>query len=214
MTNRDQTTGQQVRRTTFVEERTWAAFGEFKAGIIGRKGENAVARALTRLGLPALHDAILADPFGLTQVDHLVCALEAIIVIETKTYAGHITGTPYSHEWVQHLAGGETRHALLNPLHQNHRHCRAVEATIADFDVPIAGIVVSAGSATFCDELQGVVVQVDRLGEAIHRLPSEAQGSAMLEKAWLCLLVAVTTAETRREEHGEMVRRRREGSTL
>ena len=207
-------TGRPARRTTFIDERTWATFGEFKAGIIGRKGENAVARVLTRLGLPALHDAIVADLFGLTQVDHLVRGLDAIIVIETKTYAGHITGTPYSHEWIQHLASGETRHALLNPLHQNQRHCRAVAATVAGFEVPIAGVVVSAGSATFCDELQGAVVPVDQLGEAIQRLPSDTHGSAMLEKAWLCLAAAVITAEARREEHGEMVRRRREGSAL
>ncbi len=215
MTNRDRTiTVRQARRTTFVDERTWEAFGEFKAGIIGRKGESTVARELTRLGLPALHDVILADMFGVTQVDHLVRALEAIIVIETKTYGGHITGTLHSHEWVQHLASGETRHPFLNPLHQNHRHCRAVEAAIAGFDVPIAGIVVSAGNATFCDDLQGAVVPVDRLIEVLNRLSSRARDPAALEKAWLCLVSAVTTAEARRVEHGEMVRRRQQGSAL
>src|ERR1700710_2417277 len=100
----DETTARsRKRRTTFVDERTWSVFSEFKAGIIGRKGETAVVREVRALGFPALHDAILADLFGLTQIDHLVKGPDAIIVIETKTFGGHITGSPNSDEWVQHL---------------------------------------------------------------------------------------------------------------
>jgi hypothetical protein len=99
------TTRARSKRTTYVDERAWAAFGEFKAGIIGRKGESAVARALRDLGVAALHDVLLADLMGLTQVDHVARARDAIVVIETKTYGGHITGAVDRPEWVQHLAG-------------------------------------------------------------------------------------------------------------
>jgi hypothetical protein len=88
----DTTTRSRPKRTTFVGEATWQKFGEFKAGIIGRKGEGAVARVLSALADPVLHDVLLPDPLGVTQVDHLVCAPDAILVIETKTYGGYITG--------------------------------------------------------------------------------------------------------------------------
>ena len=200
-----------VRRTTFVDEQTWVTFSEFKAGITGRKGESAVARELAALGHPALHDVILTDLFGVTQVDHLVRAPDAILVIETKTYGGHITGTLDGGEWMQHLAHDEIRHAFQNPAHQNHRHCRAVEAALAGHDVPIAGAVVSAGSATFCAELKGMVVPIGRLGELFRPSSPRACDAAALGRAWHQLVSAVAAAEPRREEHHEAVRRHRNG---
>ena len=107
-----------AKRTTYVAEETWTKFCEFKAAIIGRKGENAVARTLAALGIPALHDVLLPDLLGITQLDHVVRAADAILVIETKTYGGHIAGSLHSSEWVQHLAAGETQHAFQNPVHQ------------------------------------------------------------------------------------------------
>jgi hypothetical protein len=203
------TTRARGRRTTYVDERTWAAFGEFKAGIIGRKGESAVARALGDLGVPALHDVLLVDLLGLTQVDHVVRARDAIVVIETKTYGGHITGAVDCPEWVQHLADDEARYAFQNPAYQNHRHCRAVETVLAGLDVPIAGYVVFAGSATFCDELQGAVVPIGHLPSLFRVDPPRACNALHLERAWDRLIVAAAAAEPRREEHREAVRLRR-----
>ena len=80
------------RRTNLVTDEEWQAFQEVKAGITGQKGETAVARQLALLGAPALHDVILADRSGLTQIDHLVLGPDAILVLETKTYAGFIEG--------------------------------------------------------------------------------------------------------------------------
>jgi hypothetical protein len=153
------------KRTTFVDEDTWTKFREFKAAIAGRKGESSVARSLSALSVPALHDVLLPDLLGVTQLDHLVRASDAIRVIETKTCGGYIVGSLDSAEWVQHLAAGERRHVFQNPIHQNHRHCRAVETALAGLNVPIAGIIVSAGSAIFCDGLRGSVVPLPRLGE-------------------------------------------------
>ena len=202
---------ERARRTTFVDEQTWATFNEFKAGITGRKSENAVAHALAALGCSALHDVILADLLGVTQVDHLVRAPDAILVIETKTYGGYISGTPDGGEWLQHLANDEVRHVFQNPARQNHRHCRAVEAALAGHDVPIVGAIVSAGSATFCAELEGIVVPIGRLGDLFRPLPPRAHDAVALERAWHQLVAAVAAAEPCRKEHHEAVRRHRNG---
>jgi Nuclease-related domain len=203
----------QRKRTTFVDERTWAAFAEFKAGITGRKGESAVARELARLGRPALHDAILVDANGVTQIDHVVRDVDAIIVIETKTYAGDIIGMPEDREWMQHLADGEIRHSFQNPIRQNHRHCRAVENVLAGLNVPIAGYVVSAGSAHFSDNLQTLVVPIDRIAELFRGQPRRLTDPAQLDRAWGRLVQAVSAGEARREEHQGVLRQRREGPT-
>ena len=75
-----------------MTEEEWRASQEVKAGITGAKGESAVARELARLGHPALHDVILSDSRGLTQIDHLALAPDAIVLLETKRYSGFITG--------------------------------------------------------------------------------------------------------------------------
>jgi hypothetical protein len=209
MVDKDETaTRIRPKRTTFVSEATWAKFGEFKAGIIGRKGESAVARVLSALGVPALHDALLPDLLGVTQLDHLVRAPDAIMVIETKTYGGHITGSLDGAEWVQHLDAGETRHAFQNPVHQNFRHCRAVEAALAGLDVAVAGLIVSAGSATFCDALEGAVVPLPCLGEVFRSLPRRRHDPRHLENGWERLSRAVADAEPRREEHRDLLHQR------
>lgn len=199
------------KRTDFVSEATWEKFGAFKAGIIGRKGESAVARVLSALGVPVLHDVLLLDLLGVTQLDHLVRAPDAILVIETKTYGGHITGSLDGAEWVQHLAAGEVRHVFQNPVHQNFRHCRAVEAASAGLDVPVAGIIVSAGSATFCAALESGVVPLLRLGEVFRPAPRRRHDPRHLDMAWQRLSRAAADGEPRREEHRDLLRQRRRG---
>ena len=130
----------------------------FRPALIGRGGERAVRLALARLGLPALHDVVLADALGHTQIDHLVRTTQGIVVIETKTFSGWITGTLYSAGWTQHLAGGRIRHRFQNPVRQNHRHCKAVEAAIIGLTVPVHGRIVSAGRARFCEALEVVPI--------------------------------------------------------
>ena len=152
--------GGRVKRTDFATERDWRVFGEMKAEITGRKGESIVARELARLGVPALHDVILSDSLGLTQIDHLVLGSSAIFVLETETYAGFITGDLRGREWVPHLAGGAARNAFQNPALQNHRHRSAVLETLSGLAVPVHGYIVSAGSASFCEGLVDKVVPV------------------------------------------------------
>ena len=201
------------RRTAFVSQRTWQAFSEFKAGITGRKGEDAVARELERLGLAALHDVILEDAHGLTQIDHLVLGPQAIVVLETKTYAGYITGSTYSSEWVQVLKAGTVRHSFQNPLRQNHRHCKAVEARVPPGSVPIWGFVVSAGRARFCDELVDVAVPVARLADLFRHDNRFDDSHQELENVWRILSAAAAEGEALRERHAAELRFRRSGRT-
>ena len=181
-----------------------------KAELKGRKGEAAVADVLARAGLPALHDVVLRDGRGLTQVDHLVRWLGGIVVIETKALAGTVTGSVRDRCWVQHLRGGEVRTAFQNPLLQNHRHVRAVRE-LAGAGVPVSGLVVSAGAGQFCGELGAAVVRLADLDMHLRALPTMACccNPAHLDAAWARLTAAAACSVELRGEHGEQVRHRR-----
>jgi restriction system protein len=194
-------TASKRRRTNLVTDEEWQAFREVKAGITGQKGETAVARQLAFLGAPTLHDVILADSRGLTQVDHLVLGPDAILVLETKTYSGFITGGLHSREWTQHLGQGSTRTSLQNPIRQNHRHRSAASEIIGNADVPVLGYVVSAGKARFCDELVGVVVELPNLPSILMAGDRRQADQAALRAAWDCLRAAAQAGEARRAEH-------------
>jgi hypothetical protein len=189
------------RRTTFVSEQAWGAFDAFKAGITGRKGERAVAAKLEALGLLALHDIILPDVLGTTQIDHIVCGADVIIVIETKTYGGRITGAPGDPEWMQHLADGDVRHRFQNPLRQNHRHCQAVKAVLSGLNVPVQGVVISAGKAVFCDALLQIVLTIDQMAVWLAPRHPDATLSSAMNEAWRLLIAQVNAGCSLRDQH-------------
>ncbi len=181
-----------------------------KAELKGRKGEAAVAEVLARAGLPALHDVVLRDGRGLTQVDHLVRLPGRIVVLETKALAGVVTGGVRDRHWVQHLRDGAVPTSFLNPLVQNHGHMRAVRE-LAGAGVPVAGLVVSAGAGQFCGELEPAVVRLaDLAGQlcALHTITGSC-GPARLDADWARLTAASACGTELRDAHGEQVRRRR-----
>ena len=194
-------TASKRRRTNLVTDEEWQAFREVKAGLTGQKGETAVARQLACLGAATLHDVILADSRGLTQVDHLVLGPDAILVLETKTYSGFITGDLQCREWTQHLGQGGTRTSFQNPIRQNHRHRSAASEIIGNADVPVRGYVVSAGKARFCDELVGIVVDLANLPSILMPDERRQADQAALREAWDCLRAAAQAGEARRAEH-------------
>lgn len=178
---------------------------QLKAELKGRKGEDAVIATLARLGLPALHGVILLDGRGLTQVDHLVRLPGGIAVLETKTYAGLVTGGVHGKQWTQHLRGG--RYPFQNPLLQNYRHVAAVKLAVGA-GVPVQGFVVSAGAARFCPELEQVVLKLENVGAWLAGMSGPACGHARVDAAWHVLTAAGARSPGLREAHLEQVRGR------
>ncbi len=181
-----------------------------KAELKGRKGEAAVAEVLARVGLPALHDVIVQDDWGLTQVDHLVRLPDGIAVLETKAISGTVTGQVWDRRWVQDFRGGRVRTAFRNPVLQNDRHIRAVRR-VAGAGVAVHGLVVSAGAARFCGDLERVVVRLDGLPARLREGPTIACDARRLDAAWRLLTVAAGRSAELRAAHLRQVRQRRSG---
>lgn len=195
------------RPRTAEEARIWSTFRAFKAGLTGEKGESLVMAALAELGVPALHDVILRDGRGLTQIDHIARAPDAIVVLETKHYGGIVGGEADSLEWTQRFDGSPERFVLPNPLRQNYRHGLAVEALVATSAVLVRAHVVVTGKARFEEQLQGSVVPLAELGGIVTGRPAVSQ--SWLDAAWHKLQVAAAASPALQEAHRREISERR-----
>jgi hypothetical protein len=164
-----------------------------------------VRAALDGLGVLALHDVIVPDRRGMTQVDHLVRAPDAVLVLETKRYS--VSGEVNGRQWVQGFEDSTDRFVLPNPLRQNFRHCRAVEDLIADRAVLVRGHVVSAGSARFEGELASVIVLLADLAQLIAGAAPVSQ--RWLDAAWPKLQAAAARSPLLRAAHRRDIETRR-----
>lgn len=180
---------------------------QVKADIKGRQGEDFVVAVLARLGMATLHDVILEDDRGLTQVDHLVLLPGGIAVLETKNLSGLVTGRPWTKQWTQHLGRGSVRTSFQNPLFQNYRHVEAVRQAVGT-NVPVRGLVVSAGTARFCPELVGAVVPLADLAVRLTSILAKTCDPIMLDAACRELKAAAARSPELRSAHLEQVQGR------
>nr|WP_255762635.1 NERD domain-containing protein [Halomonas alkalisoli] len=117
-------------------------------GIFGE----AFVKLIARLRLPAeeyrgVHNVTLPTPDGTTQIDHALVSRYGIFVIETKHMTGWIFGSERQAQWTQKIYRKTFK--FQNPLRQNYKHVKALEALL---DVPadtIYSLVVFSGSAVF-----------------------------------------------------------------
>lgn len=119
-------------------------------------GENLVRETLTN-HFPVgswhlLNNITLQLEDGTTQIDHILISRFGVFVIETKHYSGWIFGDTHTKEWTQSTLSrfGPNKYRFMNPLHQNYKHVKAVQAVL-DFLPPedIKGLVVFTGEAEF-----------------------------------------------------------------
>jgi len=116
-------------------------------GILGEALVKLAANRLPKDTYHALHNVTLPTPDGTTQIDHIFVSRYGIFVVETKNYKGWIFGGEHQAQWTQKLY--KKNFKFQNPLRQNHKHLKALEAAL---DIPpetLHSIVVFAGESTF-----------------------------------------------------------------
>ena len=115
---------------------------------------------LDRATYRAVHDLTLPTPDGTTQIDHVVVSPYGIFVIETKNMKGWIFGGERQTQWTQKIYRHTTR--FQNPLLQNYKHVKALQALL---DVPpetIHSVVTFVGASTFKTPMPENVTQAGR----------------------------------------------------
>jgi restriction system protein len=84
---------------------------------------------------------------GTTQIDHIIVSKFGIFVIETKNMKGWIFGDAKQKMWTQKIYKHTTK--FQNPLHQNYKHAKTLEALLDLDSSVIHSVVVFVGDSTF-----------------------------------------------------------------
>jgi restriction system protein len=95
----------------------------------------------------SLNNITLQTEHGTTQVDHIVVSKYGIFVIEAKNIDGWIFGDAKSAQWTQSLFGKKFR--FQNPLHQNYRHTKALQAFLGIDEAKLISLVMFWGDCEF-----------------------------------------------------------------
>ena len=105
-----------------------------------------------------IHNVTLPTPDGTTQIDHILVSRYGIFVVETKNMKGWIFGGEHQRQWTQQIPKQSIK--FQNPLRQNFKHVKALEAAL---DLPaeaIHSVVVFAGDSTFKSTMPANVTRV------------------------------------------------------
>ena len=94
-----------------------------------------------------LHDVTLTTPDGTTQIDHVFVSPFGIFVVETKNMSGWIFGGEQQAQWTQQIY--KRRFKFQNPLRQNYKHLKALEAALGIAPEHIHSVIVFVGGSTF-----------------------------------------------------------------
>jgi len=117
-------------------------------GMAGKFLMNTAARLfLPKDEYHLIKDVTLQTDDGTTQIDHIIVSRYGVFVIETKNMKGWIFGSANQRTWTQKIY--KYTNKFQNPLHQNYKHVKTLEALL---DIPASAIhslVVFVGDSTF-----------------------------------------------------------------
>lgn len=177
---------------------------------VGKEGELRVDRILKTVAMDHLTDVYLEDDRGLTQIDHIAKMPWGLVVIETKTYGGFISGSRNYQEWKQsfRLVGNDKYYLFQNPVCQNFRHLTAVKH-VTGLNDHVFPMVVFAGSARTSRRVHNQIVRSKHLKTTLRQRPTtDYLPEWKREAAWDVLTRHVNANSGRAAEHREQLKKR------
>ena len=121
----------------------------------GALGEALVNILLTRqLDKRVYHlikNVTLPTEDGTTQIDHILVSKYGVFVIETKNMKGWIFGSANQKRWTQRIYKHSSK--FQNPIHQNYKHLKTLEAGLEISGDSIFSVIVFIGDCTFKTEM-------------------------------------------------------------
>ena len=117
-------------------------------GISGEFFVNVMARwMLDKNEYHLIKNVTLATEDGTTQIDHVIVSRYGVFVVETKNMKGWIFGSAKQKSWTQKIY--KQTNKFQNPLHQNYKHVKTLEALLALKDHQLHSVVVFVGDSQF-----------------------------------------------------------------
>ncbi|OUS04083.1 nuclease [Gammaproteobacteria bacterium 42_54_T18] len=84
---------------------------------------------------------------GTTQIDHIIVSKYGVFVVETKNMKGWIFGSENQKQWTQQIFKHKSK--FQNPLHQNYKHVKTLEACLNAKNDSIFSVIIFIGDSTF-----------------------------------------------------------------
>lgn len=117
-------------------------------GIIGEFIVNVMAKIkLDKDTYHLIKNVTLPTDDGTTQVDHIIVSIYGVFVVETKNIKGWIFGSEHQKMWTQQIY--KHKNKFQNPLHQNYKHVKTVQALLDLDDLQVHSLVVFVGDSHF-----------------------------------------------------------------
>ncbi|RRV04784.1 nuclease [Pseudomonas sp. v388] len=130
-----------------------------------------------------LHNVTLNTLDGTTQIDHVFLSPYGVFVLETKNMTGWIFGSEKQPQWTQKIYKRTFR--FQNPLRQNYKHLKALEATLGIDPAHLHSVITFVGGSTFKTEMPANVTRGIGFARYIRSFQqpvfSEAQVEAFTE---------------------------------
>lgn len=158
------------------------------AGFKGWLGE-ALVKLAAKLRLPTdtyhpIHNVTLPTEDGSTQIDHIFVSRFGVFLVETKNMKGWIFGSERQAMWTQKIY--KKTYKFQNPLRQNYKHIKTLEATL---DIPadaVHSVIVFVGNSTFKTKVPANVTHgggyIRYIKSKTETLLSEAQMRDVIER--------------------------------
>ena len=108
-------------------------------------------------GYYQIHNVTLPTLDGTTQIDHIFVSRFGIFVVETKNMTGWIFGSEKQAQWTQKIY--RNSYKFQNPLRQNYKHVKALEAALSVPAESIHSVVVFFGHSTFKTKMPAKVTK-------------------------------------------------------
>ena len=94
-----------------------------------------------------IKDVTLPTDDRTTQIDHIIVSKYGIFVVETKNMKGWIFGGANQKQWTQQIFKYKSK--FQNPLHQNYKHIKTLEAGLKIKSDSIFSVIIFIGDSTF-----------------------------------------------------------------
>jgi restriction system protein len=122
-------------------------FAWFK-GILGEWQVNLLIKFfLDKNEYHLIKNVTLPTDDGTTQIDHIIVSKYGVFVVETKNMKGWIFGSENQKQWTQQIFKHKSK--FQNPLHQNYKHVKTLEACLNAKNVSIFSVIIFIGDSTF-----------------------------------------------------------------
>ena len=130
--------------------------GLFKTPKVKGLFGEAFVKLLAKLKLPAdvyipIHNVTLPTADGTTQIDHIFVSEFGVFVVETKNMKGWIFGAENQAQWTQQIF--KVKNKFQNPLRQNYKHVKTLEASLGIPPEGIISVVAFMGQRKFKTEM-------------------------------------------------------------